>query len=44
MGFLNSAAVQSHNDTLWSPSARIVMGQPIACGTGSFGLMQPVAF
>jgi DNA-directed RNA polymerase I subunit RPA1 len=42
MNFLTDAAAFNLTDGLNSPSAKIVMGQPIEAGTGSFALMQPL--
>ena len=43
ISFLREAALLSDTDRLHSPSARIVVGEPVACGTGAFELMQPIA-
>lgn len=43
MKFLTQAALGGIVDTLESPSARLVLGQPPRVGTGSFSLLQPVA-
>jgi DNA-directed RNA polymerase I subunit RPA1 len=40
--FLVQAALDGKADKLKSPSGRIVVGQPITSGTGSFDLMLPV--
>eukprot|EP00698_Gefionella_okellyi_P015266 TRINITY_DN4306_c0_g1_i1.p1 TRINITY_DN4306_c0_g1~~TRINITY_DN4306_c0_g1_i1.p1 ORF type:complete len:1591 (-),score=451.91 TRINITY_DN4306_c0_g1_i1:696-5468(-) len=42
MKFLISAALNGQFDALESPSARIVMGQVVRGGTGSFELRQPL--
>ena len=42
MQFLTSAALCGDTDWMQSPSACIVMGKPVNCGTGSFELMQPL--
>jgi DNA-directed RNA polymerase I subunit RPA1 len=43
VGFLRQAALYGEADALSSPAARIVMGQPVALGTGSFQLCHPIA-
>ncbi|KAL4151688.1 hypothetical protein PRNP1_008630 [Phytophthora ramorum] len=43
MKFLSQAALGGLVDTLESPSARLVLGQPPRVGTGSFSLLQPIA-
>ncbi|CAK8697936.1 unnamed protein product [Clavelina lepadiformis] len=43
MKFLNNAALYGLSDRLQSPSARIVAGQIVRGGTGSFSLVYPVA-
>ena len=40
--FLTSAAQASAVDTLQSPSASIVVGQPVKVGTNSFDVMVPL--
>jgi DNA-directed RNA polymerase I subunit RPA1 len=40
--FLTEAALANETDALTTPSARLVMGQPIACGTGAMRLMTPI--
>ena len=42
MQFLTSAALCGDTDWMQSPSACIVMGKPVNCGTGSFELLQPL--
>ena len=42
MQFLTSAALVGDTDWMQSPSACIVMGKPVNCGTGSFELLQPL--
>jgi DNA-directed RNA polymerase I subunit RPA1 len=42
LGFLRQAALVGEWDDLKSPSSRIVMGLPVALGTGSFELRQPL--
>ncbi|KAL7073206.1 hypothetical protein ACQ4LE_007516 [Meloidogyne hapla] len=39
MAFMQKAIISGHSDSLFSPSARIVMGQLIREGTGSFDLL-----
>ena len=41
--FLTSAAQASAVDTLQSPSASIVVGQPVKVGTNSFDVMVPLS-
>ena len=43
MHFLKQAALLGDTDHLTSPSSRIVLGQPVHCGTGAFQLMQPIS-
>jgi len=43
VGFLRQAALYGEADALTSPAARIVMGQPVGLGTGSFTLCHPIA-
>ncbi|KAJ7566178.1 hypothetical protein O6H91_02G091400 [Diphasiastrum complanatum] len=40
--FLTDASLQGQTDHLRSPSARIVLGQPVQVGTGTFDLLQCV--
>ncbi len=40
ISFLRQAALGGKRDTLTSPSARIVVGQPCFGGTGSFRVVQ----
>ena len=42
MHFLREAALLGDTDSLHSPSANIVVGKPVTCGTGAFTLMQPI--
>jgi len=42
MSFLTSATLNGEIDYLDSPSSRIVMGQPVHNGTGSFDVLLPV--
>ncbi|KAL6046323.1 DNA-directed RNA polymerase subunit [Balamuthia mandrillaris] len=42
MNFLSHAAMFGDHDDLSSPSASIVLGEVPKCGTGCFGLMQPL--
>ena len=42
MHFLREAALLGDVDYLHSPSANIVVGKPVTCGTGAFTLMQPI--
>ena len=44
MGFLTSAATYGLKDKMQSPSAQLILGQPVKVGTGSFSLLQPVLF
>ncbi|KDO24012.1 hypothetical protein SPRG_10708 [Saprolegnia parasitica CBS 223.65] len=43
MKFLTEAATGNFGDDMAGPSARIVLGQPVKLGTGSFSLMAPIA-
>ncbi|KAI8923925.1 hypothetical protein BC831DRAFT_513816 [Entophlyctis helioformis] len=42
-GFLTTATLSGDFDPLDSPSARLVMGQVVKGGTGSFAVLQPIA-
>jgi DNA-directed RNA polymerase I subunit RPA1 len=42
MHFLSSACEHGDIDRMTSPAARLVVGAPIASGTGSFDLMCPL--
>ncbi|KAJ0407192.1 hypothetical protein ATCC90586_005281 [Pythium insidiosum] len=44
MRFLTEAALNGLSDDLESSSSRLVLGQPPRVGTGSFSLLQPLAF
>jgi len=44
IGFLMNACMYGDKDFMTSPSARIVMGRPVGCGTGSFDLLNPLQF
>ena len=41
--YLKNATLIGETDELISPAARIVMGQPVALGTGSFEIRAPIA-
>eukprot|EP00158_Paraphelidium_tribonemae_P008573 Partr_v1_DN28614_c1_g2_i3_m50565 putative dna-directed RNA polymerase len=41
--FLTDAAIRGDKDTLLGPSARIVMGQVVTGGTGSFEIVHPIS-
>ena len=41
--FLSNACAASGHDALQSPSARIVMGQPVRVGTNAFDVVVPLA-
>ncbi|OQS01274.1 DNA-directed RNA polymerase I subunit RPA1 [Achlya hypogyna] len=43
MKFLTQAATGGFGDDMAGPSARLVLGQPVKLGTGSFSLMTPIA-
>lgn len=43
VGFLRQAALYGEADSLVSPAARIVLGQPVNLGTGSFQLCHPIS-
>ncbi|CAK4067593.1 unnamed protein product [Aphanomyces euteiches] len=43
MKFLTAAATGNLSDAVDGPSARLVLGQPVKLGTGSFSLMTPIA-
>ena len=40
MNFIVNASIHGSNDTLKSPSAQIVTGKLVSCGTGSFELLK----
>lgn len=40
MNFIVNASIHGTNDTLKSPSAQIVTGKLVSCGTGSFELLK----
>jgi hypothetical protein len=41
---LKSACLSGENDHLNAPSSRLVLGRPIASGTGAFDLFQPLHY
>ena len=41
--FLTQAATHGDPDPLTAPSAAIVLGKPVSCGTGAFGLRANLA-
>jgi DNA-directed RNA polymerase I subunit RPA1 len=42
MTFLVNACLENRPDHLQSPSARLVAGQIVSCGTGCFDILQPL--
>ncbi|KAK6188065.1 hypothetical protein SNE40_004329 [Patella caerulea] len=42
MAFLVDSSIHSNIDRLKSPSSRIIAGQVVSCGTGSFDVLQPL--
>ncbi|RHY34590.1 hypothetical protein DYB32_000813 [Aphanomyces invadans] len=43
MKFLTAAATANLGDSMDGPSARLVLGQPVKLGTGSFSLLTPIS-
>ena len=40
--YLKNATMIGETDELISPASRIVLGQPVALGTGAFEIRQPI--